>query len=327
MKLGGFWGFMVGALLAGLAFAALTNNEYYFTAAYAILQALIMAIAWNILGGFTGYVNFGSAGFFAIAAYTTIALQKYLRSMGIEPPLIVYIAASATVCGLIGLGTGYLTLRLRGVYFAIATLALAIVFQTFMNNWSYVGAGKGISILTPDPPQLLWGYLFFSSYVKYLFVVMLLLSLLAIAISRYIVNSKFGRGLGAVRDDELAAECMGVPTLRLKLISTTVMGALMGVAGAPYPFFVSFVDPASAFSLVIAVNSIAMPMIGGTAFWYGPVVGALLLGTAQEVISVTISSELNVLLVGVVLVGFVILAPRGLVGLVNDIRAKAKRHG
>lgn len=327
MRSVGFWGLMVAALLAGLAFAALTNNEYYFTAAYAILQALIMAIAWNILGGFTGYVNFGSAGFFAVAAYSTVALHKFMPSIGFDPPLVFYILVGAVVCGLIGLATGYLTLRLRGVYFAIATLALAIVFQTFMTNWSYVGGGKGTSILTPDPPQLLWGYVSLSSYIKYLFVVMLLLALLAIVISRYIANSKFGRGLAAIRDDELAAECMGVPTLRLKLISATVMGALMGVAGAPYPFFVSFVDPASAFSLVIAVNSIAMPMIGGTAFWYGPVVGALLLGTAQEYISVTISSELNVLLVGVVLVTFVILAPRGLVGLVNDMRSKAKGRG
>jgi branched-chain amino acid transport system permease protein len=231
------------------------------------------------------------------------------------------VLAGAAVCGLIGLGTGYLTLRLRGVYFAIATLALAIVLQTFMNNWAYVGAAKGTYMLTPDPPP------FFSSYVKYLFVLMLLLSLLAMIVSRYIAKSKFGRGLAAIRDDELAAECMGVPTLRLKLISATVMGALMGVAGALYPFFVTFVDPQSAFSLGIAVNAIAMPMIGGTAYWYGPVVGALLLGTAQEIISVTISSELNVFLVGVVLVGFVILAPRGLVGLINDMRAKAKRHG
>ena len=327
MRSVGFWILMAAALLAGLAFAALGDNEYYFTAAYAILQALIMAVAWNILGGFTGYVNFGSAGFFALAAYSTVALRKLLLGMGIDPPLIVYIAAGATLCGLIGLGAGYLTLRLRGVYFAIATLALAIVFQTFMTNWSYVGGGKGTSILTPDPPQLLWGLVSFSSYVKYLFVVMLLLALAAVAISRYIVNSRFGRGLAAIRDDELAAECMGVPTLRLKLVSATVMGALMGVAGAPYPFFVSFVDPASAFSLVIAVNSIAMPMIGGTAYWFGPVIGALLLGTAQEFISVTISSELNVLLVGVVLVAFVILAPRGLIGLVKDMRAKAKGHG
>jgi branched-chain amino acid transport system permease protein len=327
MRAAGFWSLVAAALLAGLAFATLASNEYYFTAAYAILQALIMAIAWNILGGFTGYVNFGSAGFFAIAAYSTVALHKFLPSIGFDPPLVVYIVASATVCGLIGLGAGYLTLRLRGVYFAIATLALAIVFQTFITNWSYVGAGRGTAVLTPDPPQLFWGYVSFSSYVKYLFVVMLLLALLAIMVSRYIANSKFGRGLAAVRDDELAAECMGVPTLKLKLVSATVMGALMGVAGAPYPFFVSFIDPASAFSLVIAVNAIAMPMIGGTAYWYGPVLGALLLGTAQEYISVTISSELNVLLVGVVLVAFVILAPRGLVGLINDMRSKAKGHG
>lgn len=321
MRLWGFWGLMLAALLAGLAFAGLTNNEYYFLAAYVVLQSLIMAVAWNILGGFTGYVNFGSAGFFAAAAYTTIALHKLLRGMGIDPPLVVYVLAGATVCGLIGLGTGYLTLRLRGVYFAIATLALAIVLQTFMNNWSYVGAAKGTYMLTPAPPP------FFSSYVKYLFVTMLLLALLAMIVSRYIANSRFGRGLAAIRDDEVAAECMGVPTLRLKLISTTVMGALMGVAGSLYPYFVTYVDPQSAFSLTIAVNAIAMPMIGGTAFWYGPVVGALLLGTAQEVISVTISSEINVLLVGVVLVSFVILAPKGLVGLFSDLWRRGKRDG
>ena len=318
MRSRGFWGFIIGALLVGVAFVALGKNEYYYFAAYVILQSLIMAVAWNILGGFTGYVNFGAAGFFAVAAYTTIALNKYLQGLGLQPPMLVYIAAGAVVCGLIGLGTGYLTLRLRGVYFAIATLALAVVFQTLANNWDYVGGAKGSYILTPAPPP------FFSSYIKYLFFVMLLMSLFAIIVSRYIVHSKFGRGLAAVRDDEVAAECMGVPTLRLKLISTTVMGVLMGMAGAPYPFYVTYVDPQSAFSLGIAVNAIAMPMIGGTAYWYGPVIGAILLGTAQEVISVTISSELNVFLVGVVLVGFVILAPSGLVGLVNDLRARAK---
>jgi branched-chain amino acid transport system permease protein len=117
---------------------------------------------------------------------------------------------------------------------------------------------------------------------------------------------------------------MGVPTLKLKLISTTTMGALMGIAGAPFPFFVTFVDPVSAFALVIAVNAIAMPMIGGTAVWYGPVIGALLLGVVQETATVTISSELNLLIVGVMLVLFITLAPRGIVGLVEDYK---KRKG
>jgi branched-chain amino acid transport system permease protein len=290
------------------------DNDYLFFAGYTVLQFVVLATAWNILGGYTGYVNFGSAGFFAVGAYSTVFFHKFYPL-----PIPVLIVIAGAISGIVGLATGYLTLRLRGAFFAIATLALAIVFQTFMNNWEYVGGARGAYILTPDPP---W---FFASYVKYLFVAMLVLATIAIAVSRYIANSKFGRGLAAIRDDEVAAECMGVPTLRLKLVSTTVMGALMGVAGAPYPFFVTYVDPQSAFSLTIAVNAIAMPMIGGTAFWYGPVVGALLLGTAQEIISVTISSELNVFLVGVVLVGFVILAPRGLVGLVNDLRARARR--
>jgi branched-chain amino acid transport system permease protein len=93
------------------------------------------------------------------------------------------------------------------------------------------------------------------------------------------------------------------------------MGAMMGVAGAPFPFFVTFVDPVSAFNLFIAVNAIAMPMIGGTAHWLGPVIGALLVGTTQEIVKVTVSSEMNVLIVGVMLVVFITLAPQGIVGL------------
>jgi len=273
-----------------------------------------MAVAWNILGGFTGYVNFGSAAFFAIGAYIAVALDKWLGL-----PLPFLIAASAAVCGLMGLGVGYLTLRLKGVYFAIATLAMAIVLETFVTNWEYVGAAKGVYILTPEKVP------FFSSYIQLLFMVMLALTLGSIAISRYLNSSRIGRGLAAIRDDEVAAECAGVPTLRLKLISTTVMGAMMGVAGAPYPFFVTFVDPISAFNLFVAVNSIAMPLIGGTAHWLGPVIGALVVGGAQEVITVTISSELNVLVVGIMLVLFITLAPQGIVGLVQKWYRRMKR--
>jgi branched-chain amino acid transport system permease protein len=300
-----FWGALGAVVLAGVAFTHTVANEYYYTAVYAILQATMMAVAWNILGGFTGYVNFGSAGFFAIGAYTTVALGKTFEGL----PLPIMIVAAALLCGLIGLGLGYLTLRLKGVYFSIATLAMAIVFETLMTNWAYVGGARGAYILTPED------HLWFDSYIQMLFMAMLLLTLGSIAISRALIRSRLGRGLAAIRDDELAAECAGVPTLRLKLVSATLMGALMGVAGAPYPYFVTFVDPASAFSLFVAVNAIAMPMIGGTAHWIGPVIGALLVGTAQQVITVTVSSELNVLFVGIMLVLFISLAPQGIVGL------------
>ncbi|MDA8109971.1 MAG: branched-chain amino acid ABC transporter permease [Betaproteobacteria bacterium] len=310
-----FWVCAAAVLAGGLALTEVLNNDYYFNALYVILQGMLMAVAWNILGGFTGYVNFGSAAFFAVGAYTSIFLDKYF---GHVLPLPVLIAAAAAVCALIGLAVGYLSLRLKGVYFSIATLAMAIVFATLISNWRYMGGARGAYILTPDK------HLWFHSYIQMLFMAMLLLTVAAVAISRSLVASRLGRGLAAIRDDEVAAECAGVPTLRLKLVSTTVMGALMGVAGAPYPFFVTFVDPSSAFSLFVAVNAIAMPMIGGTAHWLGPVIGALLVGGAQQVITVTVSSELNILFVGLMLVIFVSVAPQGIVGLAQKFWARRR---
>lgn len=314
MKIDRFWLSVVIVLIAGLVFTLLVDNEFYFFASYVVLQGLIMAVAWNILGGFTGYVNFGSAGFFAVGVYTSVALNK---ALGLPLPLIIVAAGLAS--GLMGLAAGYLTLRLKGVYFAIATLAMAIVLETVAVNWDYVGGASGSYILTPEDS---W---FFDSYVEMLFMLILILAVGAVAISRYLSSSRTGQGLAAIRDDEIAAECMGVPTLKLKLISTTTMGALMGIAGAPYPFFVTYVDPVSSFNLLIAINAIAMPMIGGTATWIGPVIGALFVGSAQEIITVTISSELNLLLVGVMLVGFITLAPKGIVGLYQDFQKKRKK--
>ena len=111
-----------------------------------------------------------------------------------------------------------------------------------------------------------------------------------------------------------AAEANGVPTLKLKLIATALSGGFMGMAGAPLPYYVTYLDPASGFSLSYAVNTIAMPLIGGTGSWLGPVLGAVLLGTLQQVATVTISSALSLLLVGVLLVCFVVAAPRGIIG-------------
>jgi branched-chain amino acid transport system permease protein len=314
--LAAFWLPAIVILVAGVA-ATTVVQEYYFVAGYTILQAVIMATAWNILGGFTGYVNFGSAGFFAAGAYTTVVLDKIFGGTPLLPALI----AAAIVGGLLGLGAGYLTLRLRGVYFAIATLALAIVLETVMVNWEYVGGATGYYIVGTEAPA------FFQSYTTYMFTVMLVLAVIAVATAKYLNASRVGRGLAAIRDDETAAECAGVPTLRLKLISTTAMGALMGVAGAPFPLFVAFVEPVSAFNLLVAVNAIAMPMIGGTATWFGPLIGAVLLGTVQEVTKVTISSAWNILIVGVVLVGFITLAPQGIVGLVQSLKRRSRANG
>jgi branched-chain amino acid transport system permease protein len=300
----------VAVILAGIALAGLRVNPYLYFAGYVILQYVVIATAWNILGGYAGYVNFGTPAFFALGAYTAVFLIQSVRA-----PLPVLILAGGLVSALLGLGIGYLTLRLRGVFFSIATLALSIVLQTMIINWEYVGGSRGLSVIRPSGPP-------FGSYVTFLFTVMVALAVVAVTVARFIERSWVGRGLAALRDNEEAAECMGVPTLRLKLFATTISGFFLGVAGAPFPYYVTFVEPNSAFALDYAVNALAMPMIGGTTSWVGPVIGAVLLGSAQQVATVTISSEMNLFIVGVVLVGFVVLAPEGILGLVRRLRGR-----
>ncbi|MGH7393170.1 MAG: branched-chain amino acid ABC transporter permease [Candidatus Rokuibacteriota bacterium] len=306
MSARGFGILAVAVVASGFLLTRVVQNQYVYFAGYVILQYIVLATAWNILGGYTGYVNFGSAAFFALGAYTSVVLIEAFAA-----PFVVLLGAGAVVAAVLGLGLGYLTLRLRDVFFSIATLALAVVLQTFFVNWEYVGGSRGITVARPATVP------FFTSYVEFLFVVMLVLAVAAVAVARWIERSRLGRGLAAIRDNEEAAECMGVPTLRLKLLATTISGGLMGLAGSPYPYYVTFVEPSSAFDLNYAVNSLAMPMIGGTTTWIGPVIGAVLLGTAQQLATVTISSALNLLLVGALLVAFVILAPEGIVGLVG----------
>src|SRR6058998_3208131 len=164
-------------VLAGVLFTRLGANQYYYFAAYVILQYVVLATAWNILGGYCGYVNFGSAAFFALGAYSSVALHKLAAGVdryfsdsltglmhAILPlPIPALIVIGGIVSGLVGLGTGYLTLRLRGAFFAIATLALAVVVQTLIVNWDFVGGSRGIYMIRP--PKAPVG----GSYIQYLY--------------------------------------------------------------------------------------------------------------------------------------------------------------
>jgi branched-chain amino acid transport system permease protein len=307
--------FAVVALAIALAIAAgcqVIDNEYFFSAAYTVLLFVILATAWNILGGYTGYVNFGSAAFFAIGAYTTVALYYAYKL-----PLAVTVPAGTLIAGLAGLGLGYLTLRLRGVFFAIASLALAVMLYVCVINWDFVGGARGAYVL--QPTEVPFGL---KHFIQLLFAVEVVMVAVALVVARTIERSKLGRGLAAIRDDELAAESAGVPTLKLKIFSAAVSGALMGMAGTTFPYYLSFIEPSSAFSLSYAVNSIAMPLIGGMMSWPGPLIGALLLGTVQQFVQVTISSAWNLLIVGVLLVVFVTMAPNGIMGWVDAWRRR-----
>lgn len=303
--------FWIGSALAIVAAYVLTlviKNEYIFFAGYVVLQFVVLATAWNILGGYAGYVNFGTAAFVGLGTYVSVAAGK---AFGLPLPVQVLFAAA---CGaMLGFATGLLTLRLRGIFYSIATVALTIIIETFIINWKFVGGAAGIQLMRPPVTAP------FTSYIQMMFVFGMVMVVIAIAVARYIERGWIGRGLRAIRDDELAAECSGVPTLRLKLIACAISGALMCAAGAPNPMYFQFAIPSAAFDLNYSVAPLAMSLIGGTAHWLGPVLGALLLSITQQVLTVTISSELNILVLGIMLVLFVVAAPEGIIGLLRKI--------
>src|ERR1700753_3245557 len=304
-----YWTGAVLFLVVALLMTGLIRNEYPFFAGYVILQFIVLAVAWSILGGYAGYVNFGTNAFFGVGIYTAVFLTKATGAS-----LAVQIVAAAGVGALLGLAVGLLTLRMQGIFFSIATIALSIVIETTVTNWRYVGGAAGIQLQRPPALEM------FHSYLQMLFFAQAMLVVLAIATSRYIQRSWIGHGLQALRDDELAAECTGVPTLRLKLLACVISGALMCAAGAPGAMYLQYADPSSAFNLNYSVTVLAMALIGGTAHWIGPVMGAILLGVTQQLLAVTISSEVNVLVLGVMLVLFVVAAPEGIIGLFRKSR-------
>jgi branched-chain amino acid transport system permease protein len=307
-----FWAGAIAFLAVMFAMTQLLRNEYPFFAGYVILQFVVLSVAWTILGGYAGYVNFGTNAFFGVGVYTAVLLVQAYKA-----PLGVQIAVAAVVGSLLGLGVGLLTLRMRGIFFSIATIAVAIVIETTITNWRFVGGAAGIQLQRPAVMAP------FDSYVKLLFFVQALLVVMTVAITRFIQNSRIGRGLHALRDDELAAECMGVPTLRLKLLACVVSGALISAGGAPAAMYLQYANPETAFNLNYSIYVLAMSLIGGTTHWIGPVLGAIVLGTTQQYLAVNISSEINLLVLGIMLVLFVVAAPKGIVGLVGrSFRAK-----
>jgi branched-chain amino acid transport system permease protein len=309
-----YWIVSAVLVLAALGLALSGINEYVFFAGYVVLTFVVLATAWNILGGYAGYVNFGTPAFFGLGAYSAAVLFKALGA-----PLVLQIAAGAVMGGLLGFGVGLLTLRLRGIFFAIATVAVIFIMETLMVNWRFVGGATGMQLLRP--PVLAP----FDTYTRMLFVVMALMAVVAVSVARYVQVSWIGRGLRAIRDSEEAAECSGVPTLRLKLFACVVSGALMGAAGAPMPMYLSFIEPASTFNLSYTIGALGGAIIGGMSHWLGPIIGAVLLGSMQQIVTVTVSGEVNVLVVGVLLVLFVVVAPEGILGLFRKFTAAKRR--
>ena len=278
-----------------------------------LLSGLFMQVAlaqsWNLLGGYTGYLSLGHVTFFGIGAYTSaVLLSSYGLSPFLTAPLGGLLAAA------LALTIGYPSLRLRGPYFSVTTLSIAFLAQVTASNSTPMGGGYGIQL--PSLPLPIW------QMEAIFYLVFLLLAGVVVWWAWRMERSQLGLALLAIRNDEDAAEVIGVDVVRVKL-QTFVMSAFFpGVIGGIWAYQISYIDPRSAFDIGLSIDMLLMAMFGGAGRWAGPVVGACVVYLLAQTLAFVIPSELNRVVFGVILVLVVYVMPQGIIGFAEKLWTK-----
>ncbi len=299
MKRSGLW----LAILAFLLLFPLWQLEgYYYRALSLILLWIGLASAWNITSGFTGYIDFGAAGFFGIGNYATALLMSkggwpFLPSIGI----------SAFSSGLLAMLIGRYTMKLRGAYFGIATLAFAEAVKQIVLEFdqtfrvSFFEGSHGITLpLAHDDVFFYYTFLFATTFIVWI----------AVAIE----GNKFGYALKAIREAEDSAELSGIPSLRYKVSAYALTAFLIGLLGGVNAYWLTYISPLDVFNVTQTIHMIIMTLLGGMGTASGPVVGAVVLGIANEVLGARFLYT-YLLILGIILLVIVIGFPRGISGL------------
>jgi len=261
-------------------------------------------LAWNILGGFAGYVSFGYAAFYGLGAYTTALL--WLAGW---PPLLTYPAAGLLAAAF-SLIVGVPTLRLTGPYFSIATIGVGEAMRILMLNLDRItGGASGLNLPTAVPSKA-WFYL-----------VALLVASGAFAVAAVVRGSRFGLGLAALRMDLEAAEGLGVRTALFKNLAHTLSAFIVGACGGLYATYLQFVHPDTVFSFTQSISLVLITLIGGLGTLWGPVLGAAVFYAVQDYLQ-TSYPTFHLLVYGVLLILILLFEPRGLAGLAGRLRRR-----
>jgi branched-chain amino acid transport system permease protein len=271
----------------------------------------LLGQSWNILGGYAGQMSFGHALFFGTGAYATAVMQV---RFGLDAWTSAAIGVGAGA--LVGAATGAITFRygLRGSYFALVTLAFAEVFRALANSWEFTGSGFGMLI----PMKAGAANLQFADRVSFYYVILLLV-VLAYAITWWLERSRFGAYLTAIRENEDAAQALGINPFRMKVAAITLSAAMAALAGIFYMQFYLFIDAGIAYGPGMSVNALLGPLIGGAGTVLGPLIGALALGGLSEVTSALLGQQpgVNLLAFGLLLLIILRFLPNGLMGILR----------
>ncbi len=295
------------AAAIGLALLPLAGNAVLIQFGISALLMAVLAQSWNILGGFTGYVSFGNSVFYGLGTYgTAVAMVNYDLPFGVG--VVIGAVLAMVGAGLVGLPI----LRLRGPYFAIATLGLNGAMAAIVSNMPLAGANTGLVL-----PLMRNDAVFYE-------IALALLVACTLTVW-WISRSRYGMALIAIREDEDAAGTMGVNATRYKISALVLAAFFSAIAGSVHAYWATFVDPASAFDSTLNVRMVIMCVFGGPGTVLGPVIGSFILSAVYELLAAKISTA-AALLFGVVIVLAVVFMPRGLADLVRGGRRQGLRY-
>lgn len=269
--------FPAAAALLLLSVPLLTSNQFLLHLGVSVLLWTTLGVAWNLLGGYAGQVSFGHATFFGAGAYATMIL--YL-SRGVAPWWGMILGGAAAA--LLALPIGLTCFRLRGPYFSLATLAVAEIVRLVALNWEGLTAGPVGLLITSLPPVTLLGRAVNWERQEPFFAIAAAIAVGAMLAARWLSRSRLGAYLLAVREDEDAAEAIGIDTTRSKVAALMASAFLAGVAGGFYGLYYRYVDPDAVFPISLSVEMVFIAVVGGLRTVAGPVVGAVFLTTVAE---------------------------------------------
>jgi branched-chain amino acid transport system permease protein len=283
------------------------REGYYMTVLSEMFLFGVLALSWDIVGGQTGYPSFGNMAFFGIGAYVTAIL---VTDAALAFPLAI--VGAAVVVVVFALINGLIVLRLRGHYFAIATLGILLATQQVSRNLAITGGASG-KILLDVPPGIVFYYFFLGVLVA------------EIAVVYYLSQTRFGFVLNAIRDDEEKATAMGFNTTYYKTAAWVLAALFTGLAGGAYGLFNTFINPQTAYNGAWNVELIAMALMGGTGTVAGPVIGAFGLHTVIEVVE-TAFVGWQLVLLGIAVIVTVIGYPDGVVGTLREYASEMEYY-
>jgi branched-chain amino acid transport system permease protein len=304
-----------------VALPLLVESPAHMNLAILILMAAQLGVAWNILGGYAGQVSFGHAAFFGLGAYTSTTL---LLHFGVNPWLGAGIGAAVSAA--LSLMIGWPCFRLKGHYFAMATIAVAEIIQTLFTNWEFAGSAVGLTI--PMDKQGLSAMIFPGKTPYYYLALGLLVISLLIAYA--IERSRLGFYFRAIKDEPDAARSLGVSLTRYKMVALAISAALAALGGSLYAQKELYIDPGSVLHTGLSIKMALVAILGGVGTLFGPVVGAALLTAIEEGSRSLFGGSgrgTDLIVYAGIIIAIAVYKPNGLLGWWHEWREGRARAG